>query len=37
VTAWRAGLSACTATPSGPTPAQIKAMRDLGYVGGEPK
>jgi arylsulfatase A-like enzyme len=37
VTAWRAGLRACTATPSGPTPAQIKAMRDLGYVDGEPK
>jgi arylsulfatase A-like enzyme len=32
---WRSGLSACGLSTRGPTPEQVKAMRDLGYVEGE--
>jgi arylsulfatase A-like enzyme len=35
IQAWRASLRSCTASGTGPTPEQIRAMKDLGYVGGE--
>ncbi len=35
IEAWRGSLRPCTATGRGPTPEQIRAMRDLGYAGKE--
>ena len=32
---WLSSLQPCSASARGPTPAQIQAMRDLGYVEGE--
>ena len=35
IQAWRASLRPCTSAGKGPTPEQIRAMKDLGYAGGE--
>ena len=35
IRSWRASLRPCTSSSKGPTPEQIRAMKDLGYAGGE--